>query len=89
MRSIKIFCFAAVCTAFLLTACGPAPTADECMRKALTSAKEAKWNRALDQAENAVATLQYSHLENSRQDSPWTEELGDLLSKGLQRVRYN
>ena len=64
MRSIKFFCFAAVCTAFLLTACGPAPTADECMRKALTSAKEAKWNRALDLAENAVAKAPGSTLAN-------------------------
>ena len=64
MRSIKFFCFAAVCAAFLMTACGPAPTADECMRKALTSAKEAKWNRALDQAENAVAKAPGSTLAN-------------------------
>ena len=50
----KLFSFLILVIAFLMTACGPAPTADECMRKALTSAKEAKWNRALDQAENAV-----------------------------------
>ncbi len=54
MKSLHIICFAAVCAAFLLTACGPEPTADEWMRRALASAKEAKWSRALDQAENAV-----------------------------------
>lgn len=64
MRSFRIFCFAAVCTAFLLTACGPEPTADELMRKALASAKEAKWSRALDQAERAAAKAPGSTLAN-------------------------
>ena len=64
MKSIKFFCFAAVCAAFLMTACGPAPTADEWMRKSLASAKEAKWGRALDQAENAVAKAPGSTLAN-------------------------
>ena len=64
MRSFRIFCFAAVCTAFLLTACGPEPTADELMRKALTSAKEAKWSRALDLAESAAAKAPGNTLAN-------------------------
>ena len=64
MRSIKFFCFAAVCTVFLLTACGPEPTADEWMRKSLASAKEAKWSRALDQAEHAVDKAPGSTLAN-------------------------
>ena len=63
-KSFKIVCFAAVCTAFLLTGCGPEPTADELMRKSLASAKEAKWSRALDQAENAVAKAPGSTLAN-------------------------
>ncbi len=67
MKSTKkfyIFCFAAVCTAFLLTACGPEPTADEWMRKSLASAKEAKWRRALDYAENAVEKAPGDTLAN-------------------------
>ena len=63
-KSFMIACFAAVCTAFLLTACGPEPTADEWMRKSLASAKEAKWSRALDQAENAVSKAPGSTLAN-------------------------
>ena len=74
MKPLQIICFAAVCAAFLLAACGPEPTADEWMRRSLASAKEAKWSRALDQAENAVekapgdtlATVLYaSALENN------------------------
>ncbi len=64
MRSFSIFCFAAVCAAFLLTACGPEPTADEWMRRSLASAKEAKWKRALDQAENALAKAPGDTLAN-------------------------
>ncbi len=64
MKSLQIICFAAVCAAFLLTACGPEPTADEWMRKSLASAKEAKWKRALDQAENAVANAPGDTLAN-------------------------
>ena len=64
MKSLKFFCFAAVCTAFLLTACGPEPTADEWMRRSLASAKEAKWNRALDQAVNAVEKAPGNTLAN-------------------------
>ena len=64
MKSFKFFCFAAVCAAFLLTACGPDPTADEWMQRSLASAKEAKWSRALDQAENAVAKAPGSTLAN-------------------------
>jgi len=64
MKLFKLFCFAAVCAAFLLTACGPGPTAEEWMRKSLASAKEAKWSRALDQAENAVAKAPGNTLAN-------------------------
>ena len=64
MKSLQIFCIAAVCTAFLLTACGPEPTADEWMRRSLASAKEAKWKRALDQAENAVSKAPGDTLAN-------------------------
>jgi len=64
MKSLQILCFAAVCAAFLLTACGPEPTADEWMQKSLTSAKEAKWGRALDQAERAVAKAPGDTLAN-------------------------
>jgi len=63
-KSFMIFCFAAVCAAFLLTACGPEPTADEWMRKSLASAKEAKWSRALDQAEKAVDKAPGNTLAN-------------------------
>lgn len=63
-KSFMIFCFAAVCTAFLLTACGPEPTADELMRESLASAKEAKWSRALDLAESAVAKAPGSTVAN-------------------------
>ena len=62
-KSFMIFCFAAVCTAFL-TACGPEPTADELMQRSLASAKEARWSRALDQAESAVAKAPGSTLAN-------------------------
>ena len=64
MKSLQIICFAAICAAFLLTACGPEPTADEWMRKSLASAKEAKWRRALDQAGNAVAKAPGDTLAN-------------------------
>ena len=64
MKLFNLFCFAAFCAAFLLTACGPEPTADEWMRKSLASAKEAKWSRALDQAENAVEKAPASTLAN-------------------------
>lgn len=64
MRLFKLICFAAVCAAFLLTACGPDPTADEWLRKALASAKEAKWSRALDQAEHAVSKAPGNTLAN-------------------------
>ena len=63
-RSLHIVCFAAVCAAFLLTACGPEPTADEWMRRSLASAKDAKWRRALDQAENAVEKAPGDTLAN-------------------------
>ena len=63
-KSLQILCFAAVCAAFLLTACGPEPTADEWMRRSLASAKEAKWKRALDQAENAVEKAPGDTLAN-------------------------
>ena len=46
------------------------------------------WGR-VDLGEGNGNPLHYSYLENSRQDSPRTEELGDLLSIGLQRVRYD
>ena len=64
MKSLQIICFAAVCAALMLTACGPEPTADEWMRKSLASAKEAKWKRALDQAENAVEKAPGDTLAN-------------------------
>ena len=64
MKLFKVFCFAAVCAAFLLTACGPEPTADEWMRKSLASAKDAKWGRALDQAVNAVDKAPGNTLAN-------------------------
>ena len=64
MKLLHIICFAAVCAAFLLTACGPEPTADEWMRRSLASAKEAKWSRALDQAENAVEKAPGDTLAN-------------------------
>ena len=64
MKSLYIICFAAVCAAFLLAACGPEPTADEWMRRSLASAKEAKWGRALDQAENAVEKAPGDTLAN-------------------------
>lgn len=64
MKSLHIICFAAVCAAFLMTACGPDPTAGEWMRKSLASAKDAKWGRALDQAENAVAKAPGDTLAN-------------------------
>ena len=63
-KSFQIFGFAAVCMAFLLTACGPEPTADEWMRRSLASAKDAKWSRALDQAENAVSKAPGDTLAN-------------------------
>ena len=63
-KSFQIFGFAAVCMAFLLTACGPEPTADEWMRRTLVSAKDAKWSRALDQAENAVSKAPGDTLAN-------------------------
>ena len=63
-KPLHIFCFAAVCAAFLLTACGPEPTADEWMRRSLASAKEAKWSRALSQAENAVEKAPGDTLAN-------------------------
>ena len=64
MKSLYIFCLAAVCAAFMLTACGPDPTADEWMRKSLASAKEGKWSRALDQAGNAVDKAPGNTLAN-------------------------
>ena len=64
MKLFKSFCFAAVCAAFLLTACGPEPTADEWMQRSLASAKEAKWGRALDQAANAVDKAPGNTLAN-------------------------
>ena len=64
MKLFNSFCFAAFCAAFLLTACGPEPTADEWMRRSLASAKEAKWSRALDQAENAVEKAPGNTLAN-------------------------
>ena len=64
MKLFNLFCFAAFCAAFLLTACGPEPTADEWMRRSLASAKEAKWSRALDQAESAAAKAPGSTLAN-------------------------
>ena len=64
MKPLYIFCFAAACAALMLTACGPEPTADEWMRRSLASAKEAKWSRALDQAENAVEKAPGSTLAN-------------------------
>lgn len=63
-KSFHILCFAAICAAFLLTACGPEPTADEWMRRSLTSAKEAKWKRALGQAENALEKAPGDTLAN-------------------------
>ena len=63
-KSLHIICFAAVCAAFLLAACGPEPTADEWMRRSLASAKEAKWGRALDYAENAVEKAPGDTLAN-------------------------
>jgi len=64
MKLFNLFCFAAICAAFLLTACGPEPTADEWMRRSLASAKEAKWGRALDQAANAVDKAPGNTLAN-------------------------
>jgi len=64
MKSLQILCFAAFCAVFLLTACGPEPTADEWMHRSLASAKEAKWGRALDQAENAVEKAPGNTLAN-------------------------
>lgn len=64
MKSLYIFCLAAICAAMMLTACGPEPTADEWMRKSLASAKEGKWSRALDQAGNAVDKAPGNTLAN-------------------------
>jgi len=64
VKPLYIVCSAALCMAFLLTACGPEPSADEWMRRSLASAKDAKWSRALDQAEKAVSKAPGDTLAN-------------------------
>jgi tetratricopeptide (TPR) repeat protein len=54
MKMLRLFCFAAVCAAFLLSACGPGQTADERMQKSMTAAKAGNWELALDEARKAV-----------------------------------
>ena len=54
MKIFRLFCFAAVCAAFTLTACGPGQTADERMQNSMTAAKAGNWELALDEARKAV-----------------------------------
>ena len=51
-------------------------------------AKQESWARSLggeDPLEEGMAT----HSSILPGESPWTEELGGLLSTGLQKVRHN